>query len=450
MLQEPDYVRLQDDQDEQLINSVDVKDKVEVRLKDQQIEDEKPKRSVFRTSEDWWSFYLGFFYVAGFLVATIAGFDDYESLNPEKWTSNPLDAFNVEFMKALPVIYVTMMIPLGFSAYIQDRSPKSDIISFTFAFVVTFFCYWLGSQDDLSGIGLGTSLWCFSSGLFITNFIGAPAWITSGSRAEYYIKIALVLLVVKFQTIVEVGAPALFVTWLVVPIVFFFIWNLGTRFFDIESKSLVCLISAATSICGSSAAAACAAACGASYEELTLAIGLTTVFSTIFMLADPYIAIATKMNENVAGAWIGGSVDSTGPVLISGAIVSEEAEDVASIVKMTQNVVIGPAAAAIAYYWVTHYGSVSKTKTESTWKVLWDRFPKFVLGFVLNSLIISFVLDPLFGSDVGDDIVDIAAKYSKWWETIAFVSIGIETNFAKLRGMLVGGKPIYLYLIGQV
>eukprot|EP00002_Diphylleia_rotans_P024556 TRINITY_DN4858_c0_g1_i1.p1 TRINITY_DN4858_c0_g1~~TRINITY_DN4858_c0_g1_i1.p1 ORF type:complete len:507 (-),score=122.95 TRINITY_DN4858_c0_g1_i1:479-1999(-) len=406
------------------------------------------KRSIYLTSEDWWSFYLGLFYVFVFLFVIKVGYENPDTLVPEKWTSNPFDAMTGDFLLTMPIMYIAMIIPLMFSAYVQHRNLTPDLMSFTFAFGVTFLCNWLGAQKQLSDNGFGASIWCFAAGLFITNIIGAREWMTAGSRAEYFIKIGLVLLVVEFQIIIKLGAPTLFVTWLVVPFVFGFMWYLGNNFFKIESLTLVCLVSAATSICGSSAAAAAAAACNAPNEELTLAIGLTTVFTIIFMIGDPYIAIALGLDDKVAGAWIGGSVDSTGPVVVSAAIVSEDAEDIGSIVKMTQNIIIGPVAAAIAYYWVNHLGS--EKKGGSTLGVLWERFPKFVMGFLINSLIVSFIFKPLFGQDDIDDIISIAGKFGKWWETIAFVCIGLETDFSKLRKKLVGGKPVMLYFAGQI
>ena len=54
---------------------------------------------------------------------------------------------------------------------------------------------------------------------------------------------------------------------------------------------------------------------------------------------------------------------------------------------MTQNVFIGIAAFFLAFYWVLVVER--KPDEKPNVRIIWDRFPKFVLGFVAMSLLAS-------------------------------------------------------------
>jgi uncharacterized membrane protein YadS len=82
---------------------------------------------------------------------------------------------------------------------------------------------------------------------------------------------------------------------------------------------------------------------------------------------------------------------------------------------------------------------------------IWYRFPKFIVGFLGASLIFSFILVPLWGAECVDSeiIKPITGGFRGWFFCLAFVSIGLESDFRDLAKQLVGGKPIWLYLVGQ-
>jgi uncharacterized membrane protein YadS len=82
---------------------------------------------------------------------------------------------------------------------------------------------------------------------------------------------------------------------------------------------------------------------------------------------------------------------------------------------------------------------------------IWYRFPKFIVGFLAASLLFSFVLVPTLGMPtVEKSIIGAATKTIRGWLfCLAFVSIGLESNFRDLAHQMSGGKPIILYLVGQ-
>jgi uncharacterized membrane protein YadS len=175
---------------------------------------------------------------------------------------------------------------------------------------------------------------------------------------------------------------------------------------------------------------------------------MTLVFTVVMMILMPMGIRAIGMDPIVGAAWIGGTVDATGAVVAAGAMLGEEAGQVAAVVKMIQNVLIGVVAFLVAVYWVT---TIEKKEGAARPAVseIWTRFPKFILGFIGASLLFSFVLVPTLGDDTVTGVVDITSDFRGWFFCLAFVSIGLESKMKQLMGQVQGGQPIKLYLVGQ-
>lgn len=213
------------------------------------------------------------------------------------------------------------------------------------------------------------------------------------------------------------------------------------------------------SVCGVSAAIATAAACKAKKEELTLAVGLSMVFTSIMMIVMPAVikgVFPVDKQLILGGAWMGGTIDATGAVAAAGAFLGEKALYVAATIKMIQNVLIGVIAFFVAIYFTTKV-EVAETGYRVGAREIWFRFPKFVLGFLAASIIFS-VCYSYFNAQVsgmGSAMIDqgvvkgMADLFRGWFFCLAFVSIGLATNFRALREHFVGGKPLILYVCGQ-
>ena len=102
------------------------------------------------------------------------------------------------------------------------------------------------------------------------------------------------------------------------------------------------------------------------------------------MLGVPYMAKAMGLSDEVAGGWIGTGIDNTGNVVVSGAIFSDDAETIASVAKIIQTTALGPICLIVAYYWNTVIEKGEDKKGPSLW-LIYDKFPKFVLGFLIVS-----------------------------------------------------------------
>ena len=361
-------------------------------------------------------------------------------------------AFNV--LPSLIALMVIMGLFFSLGMHFMGYSVKSFLIGFIAVFIVSVLSYVLAGQATMKHYGIGYAAWAIAIGMIIANTVGTPNWVKPALQVEFFIKTGLVLLgaEVLFNKIVAIGIPGIFVAWIVTPIVLITTFIFGQKVLKMPSKTLNIVISSDMSVCGTSAAIAAAAACKAKKEELTLAIGLSLVFTSIMMVVMPAVIKATGMPYILGGAWMGGTIDATGAVAAAGAFLSEKALYVAATIKMIQNVLIGVTAFGIAVYWSMKVEAAEGQKVG--WMEIWHRFPKFVLGFLAASVFFSFLYSQL-GSDAGFTMVDngVLRGFTRicrgWFFCFSFAAIGLATNFRELAHYFKGGKPLILYVCGQ-
>ena len=207
------------------------------------------------------------------------------------------------------------------------------------------------------------------------------------------------------------------------------------------------------SVCGVSAAVAVASASNAKKEELTLAIGLSMLFTSLMMVLMPVFINAVGMPEVLGGAWLGGTIDATGAVVAAGAFLGDTALNVAATIKMIQNILIGIVAFFVAIYFTRKESGTSKRKVGIS--EIWKRFPRFILGFIGASVVFSLIhasFDPETAKFAIDDgaIRSFSSQLRGWFFCLAFVSIGLATNFKELKSYFKSGKPLILYVSGQL
>ncbi len=355
------------------------------------------------------------------------------------------------------LVGVMVVMGLFFSIGVKymRESPTKFMIGFTGVFAIAVMSYFLSGQATMKHYGIGYAAWAIAIGMIIANTVGTPNWVKPALKVEFFIKTGLVLLgaEVLFNKIVAIGTPGIFVTWVVTPIVLVTTYLFGQKVLKMRSKTLNMVISADMSVCGTSAAIAAASACKAKKEELTLAIGLSLIFTSIMMIVMPAIIKATGMPHILGGAWMGGTIDATGAVAAAGAFLSEKALYVAATIKMIQNVLIGAMALGIAIFWSVKV-EASSSGQRVTAMDIWHRFPKFVLGFLAASIVFSFLYGKM-GHDAGFTMIDngvlrgFTRIFRDWFFCLSFVAIGLATNFRELAHHFKGGKPLILYICGQ-
>ncbi|OMC47320.1 hypothetical protein A5742_24160 [Mycolicibacterium fortuitum] len=273
--------------------------------------------------------------------------------------------------------------------------------------------------------------------------------LSQGFRTEFFIKTGLVLLgaSINLKVLATAAGPAIIQALLLISIVFGFTWWLGGRL-GLDDK-LRALLASAVSICGVSAAIAAAGAVQARKEQLAYAASLVIVFAlpSIFLL--PWLADVFGLSDAVAGAWIGGNIDTTAAVAAAGTIAGENALQIATIVKTTQNALIGIVAIALTAYFALKVERRTDTPDPSvarpSLREFWDRFPKFVLGFIAASVIGTLYVQ--FAAD-GKTAIATVNDLRTWFLIFAFVAIGLEFS---LRGLKEAGwRPIVLFAAATV
>ncbi len=439
-------------------------------------------RSEFLASEDWWAVWCGSLLLimaftavllkapadlsqqletaktTGDKVEVVSPLKPYLA-KPGKWTLSPADAFwkkdgekTSSLVPGILGVFATIGILFAVAMYFRGHSASDFLKGFPAVFLLATLSYVLAAHSVIKAWNLEYALWALLIGLIISNTIGTPAFMKPAALTEFYIKTGLVLLGagVLMSRLLALGVPGIFVAWVVTPVVLITTYIFGQKILKIPSKSLTMVIAADMSVCGVSAAIATAGACRAKKEELSLAIGLSLTFTVIMMVVMPAIIRYLDMDIILGAAWMGGTIDSTGAVGAAGAALGETGLEVATTVKMIQNILIGVTAFGVAVYWTTR---VDRESSESAPGLIaiWHGFPKFVLGFAAASIVFSVIHGSLDGGPVlVNAMISGSTKTLRgWFFCLAFVSIGLQTNFRELLPYLRGGRPLVLYVCGQ-
>lgn len=381
--------------------------------------------------------------------------------------SSARSAANMQSYNLIPGfigLMVIMMVFFSLGAKFIGINIRQFYTGFPIIFILSVLSYVIANQTTLSSIGLSYVLWGLALGLIISNTIGVPQFLKSAGQTEFFIKTGLVLLgaSILFGQIALIGIPGIFVTWVVTPIVLVVTFWFGQNIIKVPSKELNITVSSDMCVSGVSAAIASAAASRAKKEELTLAIGMSMIFVAVMIFVLPLIAKLTGMHPVLAGAWLGGTVDNTGSVVAAGELIGREAMYVAATIKMIQNIMIGVIAFGVAAYWCLKVepdracaigGAPMKFTASGAAYEIWYRFPKFILGFILASIIFSFMQTAVsldWGQTmVSNGVLTWANGFRSWFFALAFVSIGLSINYSELKEPLRGGKPLILYACGQ-
>ena len=313
-------------------------------------------------------------------------------------------------------------------------------------FVIAILAWWITKRIYLIPLPFGITgkvleypIWAVILGIVVKLLLRpfkGNEYIRPGIKTELFLKIGLVLLGagIDLKLILSTAGGAIIQSLILITCVFFFTFWLAGRF-GLDDK-LRAVMSTALAVCGVSAAIAAAGSVKAKKEQVAYVIALVIIVALPLMILLPIIASVLHLPNAVAGAWFGGNIDTTAAVIGAGTIYNDSTQKIAAIVKSTQNVLIGVVAFLLAIY----YASKNEGGQQPNLKLIWDRFPKFVLGFILASILYSFGL-----IDGGKGTTLEAIK--NWAFTLAFVSMGMEFAFGEIKKM--GWKPIIVFVSSQ-
>lgn len=397
----------------------------------------------FALPEDWSIVVTGFLIIAlvifGFpLISPTYGWKNTGELAEKVFTG-----YNIKVALHLFICLFALAIIL---ALISGKPIKPVLKGFPVVYLLTTLALILAGNAFLKDWNLEAVIFSLLIGLIIRNVFSVPEWLKASLSTESFVKIGLVLLgsSVIFGDILKAGSLGLIQALVVVVSVWYFAYWIAKKLGVDEEMSI--MISSAVSICGVSAAIATAGAIKGDSKKLSYVISIVLITAIPMIIFMPMLANLLGLPEAVAGAWIGGTIDTSGGVIASGSLVGEEALKISTIVKFSQNVLLGLAAFAISIYW-TYKGKSTEMgeKAKPNAAVIWERFPKFVIGFIAASLLFSFFID----ADTNNAVKGHLKALQGVWFALAFTSIGLETDFRELfNGQ--GKKPLYAFLIAQL
>jgi len=397
------------------------------------------KRRRWWENEDW----LAVAVAAPFLAAVALGWKvPLPALGWRSWADLPGLATTAN----LTAIGVMTGVALMATLLALAASSGWRLVSLAAGSLLVFGLGWvaqiLAANAGIKAYGIEYVVFALALGLVWRQLLPVPPWLATAVRTEFFIKVGIVLLGagILFPELMKAGLPGLIQAALVIPVVWQLTFRLA-RWLDVDDEFGV-MISSAVAICGVSAAIAACGAIQGDKRKLSYVTSLVLLCAVPMMIVMPWLSRWAGLDEAVSGAWLGGTLDTTGSVLAATEQLGETASKTGAVVKLSQNVFIGIAAFAISLWWTMR----GKRPTDSgpSVAVLWERFPKFVLGFLAASLVFSFALDPAVAKGADKPLKGLR----ELWFAAAFVCIGLETRLADLVS-LGGGRPALAFLGGQ-
>jgi uncharacterized integral membrane protein (TIGR00698 family) len=398
-----------------------------------------PSRLPVLESEDWLAVLVGFLSLLLVLAGVRPALPEFGWATIGDLSGAVLTSQNLT--KAL-ISGAGIGVLAGVGVFFMNGSIPRFVLGFPIVLGLAWLSQLFAGHAGISSLGFEYVIFALGLGLLVSNTIGVPAWLKEAARTEYYIKTGLVILGagMLFSDLARGGLLGIVQAVLVVVPVWFVCFWLARRL-QVDDE-LATMLATAVSICGVSAAIAACGAIQGDRKKLSYVTSLVLLVAAPMIVAMPQMVNAFGIPDVVGGAWLGGTLDTSASVVAAGEVISEPARNAGVVVKLSQNVLIGVAAFILTIWWALRNPSRSKDRLGAG--VIWERFPKFVLGFLVASLVVSFLIDPsLVGETKG-----VLAGLRTVWFALAFVSIGLETRFADLLAT-GSGRPAAAFLGGQ-
>lgn len=378
-------------------------------------------------TEDW---IVTFLSIPLLIIAGLATF------LPNNGPKVPSHLDTLEAWANIGVFFVIALVVLYLGNLILKRPMKGLIPSFVVIFAIAVLAQWIAKIPAVKFYGFEAVFFSVIFGLIIRNLFHIPEWLKPAIQGEFFIKIGVVCLgaTVLFRDVMKSGAAGLIQAVIVVGIVWFFAYLLARKF-KVERATAMTLASGC-SICGVSACITAAGVAGTDKKQLSYIISLVLIIVVPMIYLMPWLAkmivpLFTEdpvIQQEIMGAWIGGTIDTTSGVVASSEMAGDLANTTAVIVKATQNVLIGVVAFFIALY-LSARGE-GKTGAPSL-GIVWEKFPKFILGFVVASAVFSLLQAYGVFPDAAESKLaetTLAKTFSTFFFSLAFVCIGMDTR----------------------
>ena len=375
--------------------------------------------------------------------------------------SIPSDLSTWEAWGNMGFLFLIALVALFAGNLMLGREVAKLLRGFLFIFALAALALWVAKIPAVKYYGFEAVFFSVIFGLIINNCFGIPKWLKPAIQGEYFIKIGVVCLgaTILFRDVMKSGSMGLLQAILVVTIVWFFAYFISRKLKVDRSTAMT--LSSGLSICGVSACITAARVAGTDDRKLSyiVSVVLIIVVPMIYLmpwLAEHIIPLITSdpiIQQEIAGAWIGGTIDTTSGVAASSEMAFAQMGDLANktgvIVKATQNVLIGFVAFFIALYLSTK-GDDGKSQRPSL-GIVWEKFPKFIIGFVAASLVFSICQSgEIFPDFAKSKLVEtsLAKTFSQLFFSLAFVCIGLDTRLKDIVSR-ENRSTLFAFLIAQ-
>jgi len=427
----------------------------------------KPRRLALVRTEDWWAIWIGL----GLIAAAVGLFSAGASLKwlavaPQKWShaadlAGQLRAHGARYA-ALFLLWAALF---GIGAAALGMRLSRFLTAFAPLYAVSASIYFLGLWDRAAHYNLEPPLVALGLGLLASNTVGVPKWLEPALRVEFYIKTGIVLLGASLPlTLLAWAGPVALVQAAIVSLVTFGVIYFSAVKLGLDRR-LAATLGTGGAVCGVSGAIAVGGAVGARKQEVSIAISLVVVWAIVMIFVLPLVARALRLSTGVAGAWIGTSefADAAGLAAAqtyggyAGTVPGISGQGDAAVAAFTLMKVVG------RDVWIGVWAFVLSMIATSRWDrtgidhragagEIWRRFPKFVLGFLAASLILTLISRGYsyaqYRKDVVPSLVAPLQALRTWAFTFAFLSIGLTTRVREFSS--VGARPFYAFTAGVV
>lgn len=423
-----------------------------------------PWSELFR-KEDWWAIWIGL----GLIAVALALFAGGSSIKwiapaPQKWShlsdvTQQLNAHGWQYA----ALFVLWAVAFGIGAAALGRQISRFLPAFLLVYLVTGSIYFLGQWDQAAHYNLEPPLVALGVGLLVSNTIGVPRWLEPGLRVEFFIKTGIVLLGAGLPlTLIAWAGPVAIVQAAIVSVATFGVIYTAAVGLGLDRR-LAATLGTGGAVCGVSGAIAVGGAVGARKEEVSVAISLVVVWAIIMIFVLPLVSRALGLSTGVAGAWIGTSefADAAGLAAaqtyggyagnVPGIAGSPDAAVSAfTLMKVVgRDVWIGVWAFALSLIATTRWERTG-VQSQSSAAEIWNRFPKFVLGFLVASAALTLVTRGFdyaaYKKEVVPALVAPLQALRTWAFTFAFLSIGLTTRLREFSA--IGARPLVAFTIG--
>jgi len=358
-------------------------------------------RKLWKT-EDWWAVWLGLAIVATGIVVFANGSSIASwAVTPGSWTD--LGGLAADWSKhgeGIAIVFALLGLFFTISMALMGHKVSEYVPGYTLLFLGSLGLMYLSGWEVMRRYDLGAPLLALVVGLVIGNVFRMPGWFRTALRTEYYIKTGIVLLGATLPlTLVFTAGPVAFLQATIVSVsTWLTIYLAATRIFKLEPR-FGAVLGAGGAVCGVSASIAVGGAVKAKKDQIAIAIAIVSIWAIVMILA---LTLAAKalvpgvISPGEAGAWVGTSefADAAGFAVVA-EIATRHGD--APINAFTLMKVIGRdiwigiwcliLSVVSAMFWETGEGGDRRVGAG----IIWERFPKFVIGFFVASIVMSIV-----------------------------------------------------------